>query len=557
MQRPPHAPGAMPGWFALLCTKNAPSTVRSCLLRLVLVCLLPATAAAGFALWWAYRDGRGALVERAQLNARTMSRTVDSVLSSATAGLQALATSSALASGDLEAFADQAQRVLPYQAGNNVVLTDTAGQQLVNTLVPRGQPLPKHGNPDFQARVIASGKPAVSDLFIGGVLRRPLVVVEVPVRQSDHVDYTLAMGFLPERFAAVLAEHPLEPDWIVSIFDSTGTIVARTHDADRFVGDKGAPALLTALAARPEGMVETKTLEGVPVFATYSRSTGTGWAVAVGIPQQVLLARLERWTAWLAVSAAGLVLFGVAAALAISKQIASAIDALIEPATALGEGRPVSAQSLSIKEASAVAAALVRASELLRMRTRERDAATQATATLQIRANEFEHAARHDPLTELVNHSHFNAMLEEKVRTCERSGGRFTVLFVDIDDFKRINDLHGHVVGDEVLRSFAARLRAGVREGDTVARIGGDEFALLIDGRSPDELQSFGVQMADRLSRPYAVRNLTIDVSASIGAAGYPEDGRTVDALLVAADNAMYGAKAASKRRFAASTRLH
>jgi diguanylate cyclase (GGDEF)-like protein len=542
--------------FAVLCSQDTPSTVRSCLLRLVLVCLLPAAAVASIALWSAYRDGRAALVEHAQLNARAMRRTVDSVLANATAGLQALATSPALASGDLAAFAEQAQRVLPYQAGNNVVLSDASGQQLVNTLVPHGRSLPKHGNPDFQARVIASGKPAVSDLFIGGVLHRPVVVVEVPVRQGGRADYSLAMGFLPERFAAVLAEQRPEPGWIVSIFDSTGTIVARTHDADRFVGEKGAPALVAALATTSEGMVETRTLEGVPVFAVYSRSTHTGWAVAVGVPQQVLLARLQRWTAWLAASAAALLLLGVAAALAIAGRIAAAIDALSAPAIALGEGRPVSVPPISIKEASAVASAIARASELLRTRTRELDAATQAKATLQIQANEFEHAARHDPLTELANHARFNAMLDEKVRTCERSGGRFTVLFVDIDDFKRINDLHGHVVGDDVLRSFAARLRASIREGDTVARIGGDEFALLIDGRTPAELQSFGLQMTERLSRPYAIRNLTIDVSASIGAAGYPEDGRSADALLHAADGAMYNAKAAGKRRFEASTRV-
>ena len=538
--------------LTLPCSQAVPSTVRSCLLALVLVCLLPATAVAGLALWSAYRDGRAALVEHAQLNARAMSRTVDSVVSSATAGLQALATSPALVSGDLTAFAEQALRVLPYQVGSNVVLSDSGGQQWVNTLVPHGQPLPKHGNPDFQARVIGGG-PAVSDLFIGGVLRRPLVVVEVPVRQGGRVNYSLAMGFLPERFAAILAQQRPEPEWIVSIFDSTGTIVARTHDAERFVGKKGASVLLAAIERYPEGMVETQTLEGVPVFAVYTRSTVTGWAVAVGVPQQVLLARLQRWTAWLAASAVALLLLGVIAAQAIARRIAAAIDALIEPATALGEGRPVRAQPMSIKEASAVASALVRASELLRTRTSELAAATQATAAIQIQAKRFEHAARHDPLTELANRARFAAMLNEKVQACERSGGQFTVLFVDIDDFKPVNDLHGHAVGDELLRAFATRLRAGVREGDAVARIGGDEFALLIDGHSPQELQPIALQLVDRLSRPYAIRDLTIKASASIGAAGYPEDGRSVEALLEAADAAMYSAKASGKRRLSTS----
>ncbi|HJV96191.1 MAG TPA: GGDEF domain-containing protein [Albitalea sp.] len=483
-----------------------------------------------------------------------MSRTLDAVLFNATAGLQALATSPALAAGDLAAFADQARAVLPYQAGNNVVLSDASGQQLVNTLVRRGQPLPKHGNPEFQARVIRSGQPAVSDLFIGGALRLPLVAVEVPIEQGGRVSYSLAMGFLPERFAAILAQLRPEPDWIVSIFDSTGTIVARTHDADRFVGKQGAPALLAAIQRSPEGMVETKTLEGVPVFAVYTRSAATGWAVAVGVPKQVLLSRLERWTAWLAVSSLGLLLLGTLAARAIAGRIAGAIDALIEPATALGEGRPVSAQPTPIKEAAAVAAALVRASELLRTRTSELDAATQATMAMQATAQRFEHAARHDPLTELSNRARFRALLNEKVQACERAGAHFTVLFVDIDDFKPVNDRHGHAVGDELLRAFATRLRGGVREGDVVARFGGDEFALLIDGHTPRELQSLTLQLVDRLSHPYVIRDLTLQVSASIGAAGYPEDGRSADALLEAADAAMYSAKAGGKRRFSISS---
>jgi diguanylate cyclase (GGDEF)-like protein len=552
-QPSPRAAGAFLRRFPLPCSHAIPSTVRSCLLVLVLVCLLPATAAAGIALWWAYRDGRAALVDHAQLNARAMSRTVDSVLSNATAGLQALATSPELASGDLPAFAEQALRVLPYQVGNNVVLSDTSGQQRVNTLGLHGQLLPKHGNPSFQAQVIAKGEPAVSDLFIGGVLRKPLVVVEVPVRQGGRVSYTLAMGFLPERFAAILAQQRPAPEWIVSIFDSTGTILARTHEADLFVGKKGAPALLAAIERYPEGMVETQTLEGLPVFAVYTRSALTGWTVAVGVPRHVLLAQLQRWTAWLAVSAAALLLLGVMTAQAIAGRIAAAIEALIEPATALGEGRPVSAHPVPIEEASAVASALVRASQLLRTRTGELDAATRATMAMQIQAKRFEHAARHDPLTELANRAHFEATINEKLRACEHSGGHFTVLFVDIDDFKPVNDLYGHAVGDELLRAFATRLRAGVREGDAVARIGGDEFALLVDGHSPQELQPIALQLVDRLSRPYAIRNLTIEVSASIGAAGYPEDGRSVEALLEAADAAMYNAKAGGKRRFSTS----
>jgi len=534
-------PRSASSWWrrVLPCGQAGQSRVAACLLWLVLACLLPATLGAGFALWSSYQDGRAALLEHAKLNARAMSRTVDAVLGNAMAGMQALATSPALLRGDLAAFADQAHRVLPYQAGNNVVLSDTSGQQWVNTLIPYGQPLPMHGNLEFQARVIKSGKAAVSDLFVGGLLRRPLVAVEVPVFQAEQVRYSLAMGFLPERFAAILAEQRPEPSWIVSIFDSKGTIVARTHDAERFVGHQGAPALVAALAQAAEGVVETQTLEGVPVFAVYTRSTATGWSAAVGIPKHALLAQLQRWTMWLALSAAALILVGMMAARVIAGRIASDIAALIEPANALGEGRAVTVAPTATKEVTAVALALARAANLLHTRTLQRDVAT--------------HAARHDALTDLSNRANFAELLNQRLLACAQNRGRLSVLFVDIDGFKPVNDQHGHAVGDELLRAFATRLRAGVREGDVVARFGGDEFAVLIDGHLPGEIEALMQHLVERLSRPYAIRDITIHVSASVGAAGFPDDGRTTEALLEAADAAMYRVKQGGKRRSAES----
>lgn len=132
-------------------------------------------------------------------------------------------------------------------------------------------------------------------------------------------------------------------------------------------------------------------------------------------------------------------------------------------------------------------------------------------------------------------------------------GAQLVVLFVDIDDFKPVNDLHGHAVGDELLRDFAARLRAGVRADDVVARLGGDEFAVLIEGHSARVAQAHAAALVERLSQPYAIDSLTLSVSACIGIAGYPEDGTTAKALLAAADAAMYRAKGTGKRRISTS----
>jgi diguanylate cyclase (GGDEF)-like protein len=517
---------------------------------LVVACLLPAAGIASFALWSSYASGRAELVRKAQIDAHLMSHAVDDAIGRAAVGLQMLATSPSLDKGDLAAFDDQARRSVAYLAGNNIVLSDASGQQRVNTIVPAGHALPRHGNPAFQQEVLHGEAPRVSDLFIGGVLKRPLVVVEVPVRTQGRVDYTLAMGFLPERFAAILAELHPEPDRIISIFDSTGTIVARTHDPARFVGQKGAAALLAALRRLPDGEVETVTLEGVSVIAVYSRSRTTGWSVAIGVPKHLLLARLEREILWLAAAMLGLLAIGFSASGVIARRISGAFRALIEPAAALGEGRPVKAPQVAILEAAEVLRALQTAEDVLNMRTRQLDDAKVVVKGLRENAQHLQHAAHHDALTQLHNRAYLAAALETTIAQARQQGGRFSVLFVDIDNFKPVNDRHGHAVGDQLLQAFASRLLRGIRERDVVARLGGDEFAILIDDHSPAEIAPMAQALVDRLSRPYHVRGLTLEVSASIGAAGYPEDGTTADELLAAADAAMYRIKSRGGRGF-------
>ncbi|HEX7637970.1 MAG TPA: histidine kinase [Burkholderiaceae bacterium] len=351
--------------------------MRTHLLLLVLACVLPAAAAAAYALASTYHALYQALAERAQADAGAMAKAVDNVISTAIGRLQALASSQALADGDIAGFDEFARRVQPFLPGTNLVLSDIHGRQLVNTALPRGAPLPMHGNPAFQRSVLLSGRPAVSDLFVGGALKRPLIAIEVPVRENGIVTYTLAMGFLPERFARIIAEHQLEPDWVVSIFDSTGTIVARTHEPERYVGQKGVPAVLGAMAREPRGIVETTTLEGTPVTAVYSRSEVARWTIAVGIPEALLAGRVRHWFALLVASAVGMLLLGAALAQAVSARITTAIRALLEPARALGRGELVQPAALAVREAQVVGDALVRASALLRERTGELARATQ------------------------------------------------------------------------------------------------------------------------------------------------------------------------------------
>ena len=170
-------------------------------------------------------------------------------------------------------------------------------------------------------------------------------------------------------------------------------------------------------------------------------------------------------------------------------------------------------------------------------------------ARLQAQVRQLSHAVAHDGLTGLPNRSCFHAALHRSLGAGEAGSGASVVLFIDVDDFKAVNDTHGHAVGDELLRRFARRLRDQVRDTDLVARLGGDEFAVLLRQARAGCALALAHDLAERLSRPYEIDGLRIVVSASIGLASDPGAGATDAAgLLKAADEAMYRAKKRGKR---------
>ena len=168
------------------------------------------------------------------------------------------------------------------------------------------------------------------------------------------------------------------------------------------------------------------------------------------------------------------------------------------------------------------------------------------------RADERIHyLATHDSLTDLPNRATFSEALGAAIADAGSRGGRFAILFVDLDHFKFINDSLGHEAGDTVLKQAAARLRASVRAGDLVARLGGDEFVLLC--RDPSDLgdiEGLASRVLQAAVRPVTLLGQERRVSASIGVAVYPEDGNTERALMKSADTAMYTAKQDGKNTY-------
>ena len=155
-----------------------------------------------------------------------------------------------------------------------------------------------------------------------------------------------------------------------------------------------------------------------------------------------------------------------------------------------------------------------------------------------------------DPLTGLPNRARFMDRLERAVALAERTGTGFAVLFVDIDDFKAVNDAYGHLAGDAMLRALAARMSGAVRRSDTVARLSGDEFTVLTgEPVDAEGVRALAAKLVAACAGPVEVDERMLRVSASVGVALYPDHGLDADALLRAADSAMYLAKWGGKGR--------
>ena len=164
---------------------------------------------------------------------------------------------------------------------------------------------------------------------------------------------------------------------------------------------------------------------------------------------------------------------------------------------------------------------------------------------------QLEHIAQHDILTDLPNRALLNDRLRQGIALSQRRGTSLAVVYLDLDFFKEINDTHTHGVGDQLLVALAQRLKAVIREGDTLARIGGDEFVVILtDLETAEDCRPLLDRMLQAVASPVIVDDRMLKVSASIGVTLYPRDEVDADLLLRHADQAMYQAKQDGKNRY-------
>ena len=354
-------------------------TLRFRLACLVLACILPVWIAAGFVVYHAYQQKRSVMERGVLETSRALSMVVDRELAGMQAEVTALATSPALTAGDFAEFHRQARMLLTIRPGGSVVLVDASGQQLVNSYVPYGTPLPKRVAWEQVQKVLKTGTPVIINLFKGAITGRPVFGVAVPVVRDGRVVYALEMAGPANRLSAIFAEQRASPDWPTTVLDANRVVVARNLSAERYVGLPTVPALFEKLGGgTDEGIAEGMSREGVPTFAYFSRSPRTGWTVSIGVPRAVIMAGIRQWLWWTVGGAILLSTIGFGLALLLAKRISQSIHALISPAVALGAGEPVEIGQLDLMETDKVRQSLEEASKLLRQRTEERKQAEAA-----------------------------------------------------------------------------------------------------------------------------------------------------------------------------------
>lgn len=170
--------------------------------------------------------------------------------------------------------------------------------------------------------------------------------------------------------------------------------------------------------------------------------------------------------------------------------------------------------------------------------------------SLTLANQELTQLALHDTLTDLPNRTLLADRIEQAIAKVAEQGGCFALMFIDLDGFKPVNDAFGHHVGDLLLKAVATRLRGHLHSQDTLARIGGDEFVLLVQLREPNDAMDVAVKQVNLVSRPFSVAEHDLQLTASLGIVLYPGNGQDQHELLRNADAAMYHAKSAGKNGY-------
>jgi signal transduction histidine kinase/CheY-like chemotaxis protein len=329
--------------------------LRARLALLVVVSILPLLALGVVVQYTRYLDDRGAAGQGALDAARAVAAIVGREFEADIRALEVLAQAPSLRAGDLDAFRASALAVEnEFLPGSTILLVREDGQQVLNTSAPAGAPLPKRRYMENMREVLKTGRPRVSDVYFAQVLKRPVVSIEVPVRDADgHIGYTLTLNPAPQILSRILEEEA-RPGYVVCLGDRGGVLISRTPDGDRFVGHPMAREILNELGSGSEAIFETKSLEGIPILTGITHVEPFGWTVLVGIPRSKYMAPVIRSAGFMVAAIAFVLVLGLLLARSVARQITGPI-AQLRAFTSLPRGTVAVPMKTGLPEADELA----------------------------------------------------------------------------------------------------------------------------------------------------------------------------------------------------------
>jgi len=474
--------------------------IRTRLLILVLSLLVPAFVAAALAVSYVYREEQKSQIQTVADATRAFALLIDYELQRRTAILQTLANSSSLHAADLAAFYTFARRTAPDDQ-TVIVLTDLAGRQLLNTRRPLGAPLPttRASNMGELMQREGNARPLVSDLFTASIARRPDYAIQVPVTIDGKLRYYLAMGVDVAALQPLLERHGFHSDWIVSLVDRRGAVLARSRDPQRFVGQMASPSTVQRINAARNGMAESRTLDEIDVRAFFDTVPSSNWKVLVSIPLSDIQRVPLQAAAMLAGLMTALLAAGVLAAHRLARRAIGPIEYLGRSADGLGQGEELDYQPQGVAEIDSVARRMLEAGRQIRQsqqelkrRVAEAVAATERAQGALLKSQKLEALGR---LTGGIAHE-FNNLLQTLstalqlaelanrdskvhglIQTCRKTVQRATALTGQLGSFGRIQEARRETVDACVQLRSARQLMSGALRPDIDLQIDCDEPA--------------------------------------------------------------------------------
>jgi two-component sensor histidine kinase len=284
---------------------------------------LPLIAFAAGIVFYNYQQDRRGATQRVLETVRSIRLVLDAEVQRMTGALQVLSLTNEVRDGDFEGFRRISQGFLDQYGEDGVVLiADRDGRLLFSSVTSDTASLPRRSNRDIVEKVFATKRPQYSNLFMGVVKKRLIVTVEVPVFNDGNVAFVISFSPPINIFQTIIEKQRPSQDWTISIFDAEGTNFARVPNPQETIGKRASPTLHTEMFRRPEATFPTVSLEGVPLITSVARSSLTGWTVAAGIPESLLVGPLWRNLAITSVIGGILLLVGLAFAVRMATTIA-------------------------------------------------------------------------------------------------------------------------------------------------------------------------------------------------------------------------------------------